>query len=182
MRHSIVLFVLLLAVFSWGSSCSSHRKDVTKVTLTKNNKLPGKKVKIMEIKDNECVEVTVRPEFQFQFVEMAPISKVFELAGNLDKLVYLDINAKWCLPCKLMQRDVYTHKETAAFFNDNFISYMVDMESGEGPDLKLIYEINTLPTLLWLDSNGRVVHRKEGACYQEELIKNARIALKSVNR
>lgn len=177
-----MLFMMLSALLLLGGGCSSQRKDMTKVSVSKKNRLPDKKVKIMEIKDNECVEVTSKPEFIFEFVDMAPISKVFELSKNLDKLVYLDINAKWCLPCKLMQRDVYTHKETADYFNEHFISYMVDMESSEGPDLKLIYDIKVLPTLLWLDHNGRVIHRKEGACYHEELIKNAEIALRTPRR
>lgn len=77
-----------------------------------------------------------------------------------------------------MQRDVYTHAETAKFFNDNFINYKIDIDKNEGPDIKLIYDITTIPTLLWLDSKGRIIHKKEGACYHTELTKSAETAIK----
>ena len=69
--------------------------------------------------------------------------------------------------------------EITAYFNDHFINYMVDADTLEGPDLRLIYDIKTIPTLLWLDNKGRVVHKKEGACYHAELIRNAEIALQT---
>jgi thiol-disulfide isomerase/thioredoxin len=107
------------------------------------------------------------------------LSDVLDKAAAENKLVYLDLNATWCTPCKLMQRDVYTHRPTASFFNQNFINHIVDIDKGEGPDLKLIYDIKVIPTLLWLDGRGRVVHRREGAAYHAELIKNAEDAMAS---
>ena len=69
-----MLFMMLSAMLLLGGGCSSHRKDMTKVSVSTKNRLPDKKVKIMEIKDNECVEVTSKPEFIFEFVDMAPMS------------------------------------------------------------------------------------------------------------
>jgi thiol-disulfide isomerase/thioredoxin len=114
---------------------------------------------------------------KINFEKYASLSKVLEVAAAKNKLVYLDINATWCTPCKLMQRDVYSHKPTADFFNDNFVNHIVDIAKDEGPDLKIMYDIKVIPTLLWLDSRGRVIHRKEGAAYHAELIKNAETAI-----
>lgn len=144
--------------------------------------------KVEDISKGEEKKDTVRPpvsfmikekNFAFNFDESQELSAVLDKATATDKLVFVDINAKWCTPCKLMQRDVYTHEETAAFFNEYFINYMVDADTLEGPDLRLIYDIKTIPTLLWLDNKGRVVHKKEGACYHAELIRNAEIALQT---
>jgi len=182
MKLKAGLIWLLTATLLAATSCRTHKSDGSQVKVSSKNKLPGNKVKIKDIKDEECVEVKSKPDFLFEFVTMNNLSQVLEHSKNLDKPVFLDINAKWCLPCKLMQRDVYTHKETAAFFNEHFISYMVDMETGEGPDLKLIYDIKMVPTLLWLDSKGRVLVRKEGACYHEELLGLAATALKTTKQ
>ncbi|MBK9734893.1 MAG: thioredoxin family protein [Saprospiraceae bacterium] len=116
-------------------------------------------------------------DFAFIFMKSKNLSSVLDSAGARNKLVYLDLNVSWCIPCKLMQRDVYTHQSTADFFNDNFVNYMVDVELEEGPDLKFIYDVHSLPTLLFLDAKGRVIHRTEGGKYHSELIENARIAL-----
>jgi thiol-disulfide isomerase/thioredoxin len=114
---------------------------------------------------------------KIDFATEKNLSEILDLAASKNKIVYLDVNASWCTPCKLMQRDVYSHAPTASFFNSNFVNHIVDIEKGEGPDLKLIYDIKVIPTLLWLDSRGRVLHRKEGAAYHAELIKNAEAAL-----
>jgi thiol:disulfide interchange protein len=145
----------------------------------KKTNVPDQKKSEEEIKKPfDSLETYVnKDDFKINFEPESLLSTILDKASAHNKLVYLDINASWCLPCKLMQRDVYTEQNTADFFNSNFVNYMVDIQKGEGPDLKLIYDIKALPTLLWLDSKGRVVHRKEGAAYHAELLKNAETAL-----
>jgi len=111
--------------------------------------------------------------FLFNFEDESTISPVLEKAKAQKKLIYLDVSASWCLPCQLMKRDVYTDKQTADFFNKNFINYLVDVESDEGPDIKVIFDVKQLPTLLILNEQGDVLKRHEGAYYQEDLIRFA---------
>jgi thiol-disulfide isomerase/thioredoxin len=133
--------------------------------------------------DTLVIEIKPEPikikelKYAFNFEENSTLSGIFDKAAIENKLVFVDVHAEWCAPCKLMQRDVYTHESTATYFNNNFVNTMVDIDTLEGPDIKLIFDINVIPTLLWLDSKGRVVHRKEGACYHGDLIKNAEMAL-----
>ena len=53
--------------------------------------------------------------------------------------------------------------------NEHFISVKINAEQGNGPNLAALYEVKSYPTLLFLDLNGRVKSRKEGAAYQTEL-------------
>jgi thiol:disulfide interchange protein len=123
----------------------------------------------------------VKENIKVKFSESKLLAPVLEQAEKEGKLVYLDINASWCTPCKLMQRDVYTNPNTASFINQNFVSHMVDIQKGEGPDLKVIYDIQVIPTLLWLDSKGHVLHRHEGALYDAGLINACELALSKKN-
>jgi thiol:disulfide interchange protein len=170
----ILVFVNLILV----TSCSPKNSEnlAKQESDSKNTEVSSKG---SEVKKDHSSEPNGESEivFAFDFKNDKVLSDVLDFAKSQNKPVFLDINAIWCAPCKLMQRDVYTHQETAQYFNDNFINYKVDVDQNEGPDLKLIYDITTIPTLLWLDSRGRVIYRKEGACYHKELMKNAEIAL-----
>jgi thioredoxin-related protein len=104
---------------------------------------------------------------------------VLDKAKSLGKYIYLDISAEWCVPCQLMKRDVYTHQETADYFKTNFVNYLVDVQKGEGPDLKIIFNVSSFPTLLILDEKGREIRRHEGAYYHRDLINFAQSALDS---
>ena len=68
-----------------------------------------------------------------------------------------------------MDEDVFTDKAVSALMNDNFISYKVNAEKDNGPNLALLYQVNVFPTLLFLDKDGKVLVRKEGAAYQTEM-------------
>lgn len=162
------LFIFVLAIIV---SCSK-KTTITTDTIRDEHKILEDTILVIPVKNSKS-EI----KYAFEFDKSPLLSDLFEKASIEKKLVYVDINAKWCAPCKLMQRDVYTHDQTATFFNEHFLNYMVDIDTAEGPDIKLIYDIHVIPTLLWLDSKGRVVHKKEGACYHKELIENAQIAL-----
>lgn len=103
------------------------------------------------------------------FVPSDNLTAVLEMAASKEKLVFVDFYTTWCLPCKLMDEDVFPDKGISQLFNDNFVSYKIDAEKGNGPNLALLYQVNAFPTLLFLDEKGRVLVRKEGAAYQTEL-------------
>ena len=44
-------------------------------------------------------------------------------------------------------------------------------------NLAALYQVNVFPTLVFLDKNGRVLERKEGAAYHTELRSMAERAL-----
>ena len=104
-----------------------------------------------------------------QFVQSESLTSVLEMATEKDKLVFVDFYTTWCLPCKMMDEDVFPDKGISELFNDNFVSYKVDAEKANGPNLALLYQVNVYPTLLFLDKDGNVLVRKEGSAYHTEL-------------
>ena len=91
------------------------------------------------------------------------LSEVLMKAEKENKIVFLDMYTDWCLPCKVMDEEVFEDKSTADFMNEHFINYKVNGERGEGPDLTVIYEVKGFPTHLFLDGRGRVLERNLGA-------------------
>lgn len=86
------------------------------------------------------------------------------------KLVFLDAYAAWCGPCKLMEKNVFTDKNVADFYNKNFINARVDMEKGEGRDLALKYGVRSYPTFLFLNGEGEVVGKELGYIQTKEFL------------
>ncbi|MFT5765241.1 MAG: thiol:disulfide interchange protein [Saprospiraceae bacterium] len=97
------------------------------------------------------------------FVTSKTLTAVLEEAQTKGKIVFVDMYTTWCTPCKVMDQEVYSHPSVVKFLKDNMISYKVDAEKGNGPDLAIIYNVQVYPTLLFLDDKGREIVRNDGA-------------------
>jgi thiol:disulfide interchange protein len=153
-RHlkKIATFAVSFTLFFILTSCKSSRQIVD------NSPTPTK-------------------EFAFDFVYSDNLSSVLKQAEKENKLVFVDVYTSWCLPCKMMDQDVFTHQPTADIINKNFISYKVNAEKGNGPQVAFNYDVVAYPTLLFLSTDGTVLERKEGSAYHSELLAIAQSAL-----
>lgn len=86
------------------------------------------------------------------------------------KLVFMDAYAAWCGPCKLMEKNVFTDKAVADYYNQNFINAHFDMEKGEGRTLAAKYGIRSYPTFLFLNGEGEIVGKELGYIQTKEFL------------
>lgn len=86
------------------------------------------------------------------------------------KLIFLDAYAAWCGPCKLMEKNVFTDKTVADYYNKNFINAHFDMEKGEGSGLAAKYGIRSYPTLMFLNGEGEIVGKELGYLKTEDFL------------
>lgn len=113
----------------------------------------------------------------FQSVVDTPIENVLQQAADSDKLVFVDLYAVWCGPCKYMDENVFKLPSVVNKFSKNFVNYKVDVESFDGVNVSLNYKVNAFPTYLFLDNEGNVVHRLEGVFTEAGLLAEADFAL-----
>ena len=104
------------------------------------------------------------------FYEGGSLSEVIDRAKRKNKLVFVELTADWCAPCKLMKDEVYTFEPLYKKLNANFISYLVDIEKNNGPNLSFLYDSKTVPTLLFLDTKGKVLIKNEGALGIQQML------------
>jgi thioredoxin-related protein len=79
------------------------------------------------------------------------------------KFLFVDAYTTWCGPCKWMSANTFPDSKVGEYFNANFVSYKLDMEKGEGPDIAKKYSVNAYPTLLFIESSGQLIDVAVGA-------------------
>ena len=87
---------------------------------------------------------------------------VLEFATQENKPVFVEFYASWCAPCKVMEEDVFTQPSVAEYLNANFLNFHTDFDSAAGKTIAEIYEVEKLPTVLFLAPNGVVLERHLG--------------------
>ena len=104
-------------------------------------------------------------------------SEVKQLAKEQNKAIFIDCYTSWCGPCKMLSKNVFPQEKVGQLFNTHFINYKIDMEKGEGPELKKQFNIKAFPTLIWVDKDGNELHKTVGAPKAEDLIKTAQLVI-----
>jgi len=128
-------------------------------------------------KDSPESKTVITEENGIRFIEQ-DWSKALEQAKADKKLVFLDIYATWCGPCKMLKKHTFSNEAAAKFFNENFINVSVDGEKGVGPGLAQKYGIQGYPSLIVTDASGNVVLQTAGYVDAAYLINFAKEALK----
>ena len=109
-------------------------------------------------------------------------NKALSTAKNTNKLVFIDIYATWCGPCKMLKNKTFADKKVAEFFNQNFVNVSVDAEKGVGIELSNKYAVSAYPTLVFTDSKGNPVLYSVGYMSGSELMAFAKAALKKAEK
>ncbi|MGN7819855.1 thioredoxin family protein [Chitinophaga sp. 22536] len=97
-------------------------------------------------------------------------------AAKENKLVFLDCYTSWCSPCKWMEKNVFNVPAVYNYYNQHFINTKLDMEKGEGIELRSKYNVQSFPTYLFINSKGEVIHRTGSRMSVEEFLEEAHMA------
>lgn len=94
-------------------------------------------------------------------------------AEKENKLIFLDAYARWCGPCRSMDKNVFTNKEVGDYYNKNFINMKVDWETDLGSQLHKKYPIRAYPSMMFISGKGKRVTYTEGYLDAKSLLKFA---------
>ena len=75
-------------------------------------------------------------------------------------MLLVKFTAKWCLPCKWMDKTVFQDSQVIEFLDDKIVGISVDVDDSEGVALQTEYQVKLLPTMLLFHPEGNLLDRK----------------------
>lgn len=94
--------------------------------------------------------------------EAISLEDALRKAAAEDRLVLVDVFARWCGPCQQLDRESFVHAAVAAETDAHFVAVKVDGEEGDGPEVMRRYHVVGFPTQLVLRPDGTEVDRVFG--------------------
>ena len=82
---------------------------------------------------------------------------VREMAVKEGKLVFIDLYASWCPPCKMMERHVFSRKDVGEFMAERFVAAKYDTDQTTGAELMKRYGSGAIPLYLIFDTEGNLL-------------------------
>ncbi|MFK7775168.1 MAG: thioredoxin family protein [Saprospiraceae bacterium] len=80
-----------------------------------------------------------------------------EKAAEEDKLMIIKFGAKWCLPCRQMEKTTFKDVRVKDFLEKNYASLSVDVDDFDGINMQSYFNVELLPTLLIFNSKGNFI-------------------------
>ncbi len=97
-------------------------------------------------------------------------AEALALAKKDNKLIFLDVYASWCGPCKRLKKKTFSNDKVGAYFNEHFINVSLDGEVGEGTTVSSQYNVTSYPSLYLINGDGKIVTETGGFLNANELI------------
>ena len=104
--------------------------------------------------------------------ETSSTDAVRELARQQKKLVFIDLYATWCPPCRAMERQVFSQKEVGDFVAQHFVAARYDVDQPTGRQLLDRFGHGAIPLYLVFDVTGTLWGTISGASPADTFVAN----------
>jgi len=117
---------------------------------------------------------------QVEFIEVKNLEQMQaaqKKASDQMLMLYVDVYATWCGPCKLMDSQVYSDPFVAAYMNTHYVNVRMDGETDYGRIYVAEQRLEGYPTMFIFSDDGERISKIVGYTPPAELVSS----LKSVN-
>lgn len=85
-----------------------------------------------------------------------------EQAARSGKPLILFFTGEWCVPCRIMKRNVWADEQVTASVNSGFVPVMIDVDDPEAATVRDRFGVGSTPTTIITDPRGETLLRAEG--------------------
>jgi len=83
-------------------------------------------------------------------------------AKQEEKNYFIDFTAEWCSPCKMMEKTTFRDFLVVSYSQKHYYAVQLDITDFDAIELQAMYDIKSLPTILFFDYNGNLLDRALG--------------------
>lgn len=91
-------------------------------------------------------------------------------ASDSGKPIILYFTGKWCVPCRIMKRQVWADEEVAASVNGQFLTVAIDVDDPDNAAVLARYKVSGAPVTIITDPKGNVLGWRSGGISKAEFI------------
>jgi thiol:disulfide interchange protein len=152
MFRAIIILLML--------SCTTSQKRKTPHSNTSTSSTPRPKP-APTTPHQEEIGVSEQGNY-IKWLDSDRLMPVLEMAQRERKPVFIEFYASWCAPCKVMEEEIFSQEQVYRYLNTSFLNFRTDFDSESGKTIAAIYEVKTLPTVLFINPQGVVLERHTG--------------------
>lgn len=91
-------------------------------------------------------------------------------AVQTDKPVILYFTGEWCVPCRIMKRNVWADEQVMASVNSRFVPVAIDVNDPREADVLDRYNVSGPPVTIVTDPQGNVLQWRTGGIDKSEFL------------
>jgi thiol-disulfide isomerase/thioredoxin len=126
-----------------------------------------------------CLTLLYARETSVMFLNKT-IPEIIKEAQVLDRLIFIDMTATWCGPCKEMDKTTFKDSMVVNYFSSNFLCKKIFLENDsiyvDSLSLYFKNETKTVPSFYFLDNQGNIILNEIGSKTATELLELGRKA------
>lgn len=81
-------------------------------------------------------------------------------AQNTNKQIFVVFSASWCPACQQLESETLVDDNVKQKISQNYVAVKIDVDTN--PELSSKYGIYSIPTIVFMNSNGEVIKKIEG--------------------
>ena len=117
------------------------------------------------------IPFSLNSQVDFTEVEsMEQMEAVKKKASDQMLMLFVDVYATWCGPCKMMDRDVYADPAVALYMNNHYVNVKLDGETDYGRIFADAQQLEGYPSMFILNDEGERISEIVGYTPAEELV------------
>lgn len=93
-----------------------------------------------------------------------------ELVNDSDKNMMLFFTGDWCVPCRIMKREVFADKEVTKAINSQVVPVIINVDDPNVEELIKHYKVGTTPITIFTNPQGEVLDYAVGKIGKTEFL------------